>query len=58
MNRAPEMLSPVGGRMGEEQPQTAGKLIMVRDIQSVQDLPLRDHQLCERSIDNVLARIG
>jgi hypothetical protein len=58
MYSAPEKLSPVGARMREEQPQTAGKLIMVRDIQSVQDLPLRDHQLGERSIDNVLARIG
>jgi hypothetical protein len=58
MNCASEMLSPVGARMREEQPQTAGKLIMVRDIQSVQDLPLRHHQLGERSIDNVLARIG
>ena len=55
MNRALGVLSPVGARMCESTRRAAGKLIMVRDIQGVQDLPLRHHQLCERSIDNVLA---
>ena len=48
----------IAGGPSEEQSQSAGKLIMVRDVERAHDLAFRGHQLCERRIDHVLAGIG
>jgi hypothetical protein len=43
---------------GEQQPQAASELIMLRDIENGQDLALRCHQLCQRCVYRIPASLG